>query len=348
MSFEDVEIPVKVTYDSADLKRLIKDFDGSTEAAERLRDATKQVKLSIDSQARAIGAFNQSQRINNFQMVESLRLLRTFTSTFSSLNQVYQTILLKQISHNTQSIKQSEAYERIKGQTTNLVNALDILGASNADVKAGFEDLFDSADNLDSTQIETLITTLETLKTSGNLSTEELAFLNAEISKLKKLLDETKLEEKNKEFQDFFGTFTTAATAAGSLGTFALQMTKFAPALRGAVSILARFAPEIALIIVLLYGKDVAIQLGLLQMTGEEDLTDMPLDKLKEQNMTHVGDSKSFFDRIGNPQDAPYTNSGITNTFNIEKVDLTTEADLYKWADRITELQNQKRGQGIN
>ena len=32
----------------------------------------------------------------------------------------------------------------------------------------------------------------------------------------------------------------------------------------------------------------------------------------------------------------------ITNTFNIEKIELSNEADIYKWAQKIKELQDQE------
>lgn len=338
MAFDDTKLPVKVTTDTTDLKQLIRDFDGSTEAAKRLEEATARVKTQYDAQRKAISAFNQAQRINNFEVIQALRLVRSFSSAFSSLNQVYQTLILRQISATQTSVAQNEAFERIIDTTDNIVNALDILGEGNEEVDSALSSLITKADSLNSKQLAELIANYESAGNKANFTAGEQAKFNETLDKLKKLLEETKLEEKQKEFEDFFGVFTAAGTAVGSIGTLALNLAKLGPQLASAAGFISRFKPELAIIIVLLFGKDVAVQLGLLQTAGDgEDLTnktDLIQDLSNALNGKGVegaptlGDPSSFFGRIGDPHNKPIS-------INVEKIELTSDADLYKWAEIV-------------
>lgn len=348
MAFDDTNVPVIVTVDSSQLKEMIKDFDGSVEATKRLDAATASVKNQFDSQRKAIIAVNQAQRVNNIQIIESLRLVRTFTATFSSLNQVYQTLLLRQIATTQSTVAQDEAFERITGKTANLVNALDILGPANEDVKSGFDNLIDSADNLNSNQLTDLIANLDSLKDNSKLSADEQVFLNNELESLKKILEETKLKEKQKEFEDFFGIFTSLATAGGSIGTLALNLAKFGPELTALAGTLARFKPEIAIIVLLLFGPEVAKELGLLQTAGENDITSKSaLDDLNSVIQGKGIPGAPDFFNAGRGAFNPNSPEAIQNFFNIEKIEISNEADLYRWAEKIVELQKQNQSKGV-
>lgn len=224
MAFEDLQVPVSVKVDSAELKRLISEFDGTTEAAQKLEAQTLKVKSAIDSQRQAISVYNQANRVQNFEIIQSLRLVRSFTSVFSNLNQVYQTLLLRQISTTQTTVAQREALERLTEKSDNVVNALSILGEENEDVKDAFDGIIDSADDLSSEALQKYIDSLEETASKTKLTKQQQEFLNGEIKKLKEILEETKLEEEQKKWNDFFGIFTTGATAVGSVGTALLNL----------------------------------------------------------------------------------------------------------------------------
>lgn len=208
------------------MRRLITEFDGSAEAAKRLQDATDGVRTSIDTQQRAILAYNQATRVQNFQLIESLRLVRSVTSTFSSLNQVYQTLVLRQIASTQTTVAQQQAFEGVERFTKNLVNALDILGPANEEVLQGFEDLISKADQLSSDQIQKLIDAYIKTGQEANLSGAELEAFNKNLEKLKQLLEETETEESTKQFNDLFGAIAAGGTAVGVLGQLALNLSK--------------------------------------------------------------------------------------------------------------------------
>jgi len=224
LAFEDTVLPIKVTTDTAQLKQLIRDFDGSTEAAEKLKAATNDVNESVNTQKRAIIAVNSATRVQQFQYIEGLRLLRSTTSLFANLNSVYQTTILRQIAATQTTVAQQQAFEGVIRFAGNYVNALGILGPANEEVKAGLDDLISRADSLDSKGIETLIEAFIRAGSEANLSGEGLVKFNEGLALLKKLLEETKLEEKNKEFENFLGTMLQLGQTAGALGTFATAL----------------------------------------------------------------------------------------------------------------------------
>lgn len=350
MAFDDTNIPIVVKTDTSQLRQMITDFKGTREEIDRLSAATANVKEQYDAQRKAISAFNQAQRINNFEIIESLRLVRSFTSVFRDLNQVYSTVILKQIATTQTTVAQRQAFERITDDVDNVVNALDILGPKNDDVKKAFDDLITKADSLNSTQLAQLIENFQSAGDKAKFSAEEQAEFNRELQKLKDLLEETKVKEKQKEFEDFFGLFTQASLAAGSVGTFALNLAKFGPQLTALAGTLSRFAPEIAIIIVLLFGPEVAKQLGLLQTTGENDLPNVDtikdvlsgFEESRGKGAPNLGDVGNFFSRLGDPNNKPHI------TFNIDKVALNNEQDLYNFAQKVVTMMKQEDSKKVN
>ena len=264
--------------------------------------------------------------------------MRTVGSLFGNLNQVYQTLLLRQIETNQTTVAQQEAFDRLSDRTDNVVNALDILGPANEQVKDALSGLIREADRLNSEQLTDLIRNYQDAGREANFTREEQDKFNETLQKLKDLLEETQLEEKRKEFDDFFGTLVTAGTAAGTLGTFAVNLAKLGPNIAGVATTLARFKPEIAIILVLLFGPEVAKQLGLLQTAGDsklpsgnifDDLQDN-FQKLKEV-APGLGNGKDFFGRLGPPSNEAPPQINI----NVDSMSLTNEADLFKWAEIV-------------
>lgn len=276
MAFDDINLPIVVKTDTAELRRLIKEFDGSTEAAERLARATDQVKESTNQQRKAIAAYNSATRTQNFQLIESLRLVNSMSFLFRNLNQVYQTLILKQIQSKQASVAESEAFEKLSRNANSVVNALDILGPANEEVNDALSDLVATAGNLSSENLETLIDRLNRAGQAADFSTEEQAKFNATMEKLSQVLGETKIAEKNQELQDLFGTIVTAGAAAGSLGQFVLQLSKF----KGVMEL---FAPGtkaglgVAAIVGLLSVPAVIEALGIERNT-ESPITGQPLN----------------------------------------------------------------------
>lgn len=215
-----------MTANTADLRRLITEFDGSAEAAKRLEAATNDVRTSIDGQQKAILAFNQANRVQNFQIIESLRLVRSVTSTFSALNQVYQTLVLRQIASTQTTVAQQQAFEGAERFVKSLVRGLDIAGPMNEEVLQGFDDMIAKADQLSSDQLQKLIETYVTIGDEANLSGEELALFNKNLEKLNQLLAEQKTEEAAKQFENLFGVIAAGGTAVGVLGQLALNLAK--------------------------------------------------------------------------------------------------------------------------
>lgn len=266
--FSDIGVNVKVKADTKELRAAIKDFDGTAESIERLKTATASVKQNVDVQAKAVAALRREERVRNFETLEGIRVLRSFSSLASNLNQIYQTLILKQIQQNQVTTQQKEAFRQLNDKTDNLVNALDILGPKNQEVKKGFDDLISSASDLSSKDLQTLINKLELLKSTGKLSTEEMGYLNEKIKTLKEVMKDAIQKEDAQRIQDVFGTLITASGAASQLGTFAVNLRKDKEALSGMVSFVKGAAPELAIIMTLLYGKETAEALGLIKYAG--------------------------------------------------------------------------------
>lgn len=261
--FEDIEVGLKVKADLAELREAIKEFDNSERAIQRLKTATVSVKDNIQAQSAAISTLRRAERARNFEALEGIRLLRSFGSVARDLTQVYQALLLRQISNTQQSVAQKQAYQQLSEKADNLVNALDILGPKNEDVKSGFDDLISSADDLSSTQLKNLIDKIELLATSsGNLSDEELTFLNEKLATLRDVLKETANKENVDKMNELFGAFALGGSAAANIGSFALSLSKNEAAIAALVGTVTKFKPEIAVILLLLFGPEAAKLLG--------------------------------------------------------------------------------------
>jgi hypothetical protein len=217
--------------ESAELRRLITEFDGTTESAERLEAQTLKVKTATDAQSKAILAVNQSNRVQNFQIIESLRLVRTFTSAFSNLNQVYQTLLLRQISTTQSTLAQDQAFEKLSAQSAKVFRALNIFGPQNEEVKAGFDSIIDST-NLTTDALEKTKKEWELYRDTMGLSADKIEFANEQIEKLNRAIEESKLKDKQKEFEDFFGIIAAGGTAVGTMGQLALSLSATATGVR--------------------------------------------------------------------------------------------------------------------
>lgn len=326
---EDISVGLRVQADTAELKQAIKDFRDGKIAVDELQAATEKTKASIVDQRRAISTLSGAQRLQNFQLLEVIRTVRTASTLFFQLNQVLQTNILSNIQQNQVTIAQREAFRDLIGETDDLVRALDILGPANADVEKAFDRLIQKADDLNSDQIKTLITRLEKVKESGGLSAEELQFLNGQLQTMQDLLQETLKEEEQKKFDDFFDLFIKLGATIGPLSVFVLKLeqmfgilTKLSP-LAGT---LARGGGIAGLILFL-------SQLAGGQTAGEKNLPS-GFDVLKEPPPS--GGPSDFFNRLGPP------GQGVTISGNT--IVLNNEADLLRWAQKIIDEIESRKG----
>lgn len=271
MSFRGVNIPIRTRVDTSELKAAIADFDGSTEAIKRLAVATKDVKNESKELFTGISTLSRAQRANSFELLEGIRVLRSFTGVARDLNQVWQSITLRNIEGTQQTVAQRQAYEDLTIQLSNVANALTIFGP-NGEVQKGFGEIIDKADSLSSTDLQKLIDQSESLKSSLRLTPDQLASLDQFIQKLRDLKKETITDEEKKQWEDYFGLFTNSALAAGGIASFAAALTRHKEALSAILSLIAKSKPELAIIILLLFGEPAAKALGLLQYAGDSSV----------------------------------------------------------------------------
>lgn len=328
MSFEDIGVPVTVKVDSAELKQLIKDFDGSAEAGKRLQDATESVKNSFSAQAGAIRAVNQINRVNNFQMIETLRLVRSATSLFSNLNSVYQTLILRQIANTQTTVAQREAFEKVAGSVPDIVNALAIFGSKNQEVQDGLDGLNTSLQNMSSESIQKLIDQWKGAEAGANLSGDALAAYNKELKTMQDILAEVKLKEKQKEFQEFFGNFINIAQTATGLGTFAIALNATATGAK-ALNLALASSPYI---LAFLAGIEVLNDFGIID-------TPSPSSILTGETAQERRNRKGITPEMVAAQNAKFGETVINNYFNIPSMTLNHDADIEKFAGILTEKQ---------
>lgn len=322
---DDVNVSLKVTADTSALKQAIKDFDGTEQSVNKLKDATASLKTDIDAQTKAIGALNQANRVQNYELLQGIRVLRSVVSVARDLNQVYQTLILRNLDSTALTVKQKEAYEDAITTTERYVRTLDTFGEKNDDVTALFKELINQADNLSSTQLKDLIERYQSLGEKAEFTASEQQKFNEGLQKLRDLLKETDLKESQKKFEDFFGGFTTAALAAGSLGTFALNLGKYRTELTAMIGLISKFAPEIGIILALLGGKEFAEATGILQYAGS------PEDE-KIQKATNPSTGKPY-DLTRDEQGIVRDQGNYTSVkIDMQNVSLNSDLDLQKLA----------------
>lgn len=320
MSFGDIEVRVNVKADIAELRAAIAAFKEGKISADDLATTTERVKGHIQGQSQALTVLNRATRVQNFELLTIARTIRSVTSLFSSLNQVYQTLLLRQIATNQVSFEQQRQFDRLSTGGHVLIDMLNVLGPANADVIEGFDRFLGAVDSLNSKQLKQLIGNLEAQATQAGLSAEEQGFLNEKISQLKKLLEETELKEKNKDFEDFFGILTAGGTAAGAIGTFAVNLIKLGGGIRF-LQAAAASSPYALAILALLFGKE------FVQTAGEGGLE----EAFKEHPLPL------------NPFDMPKGSAGLGPPQNIEtnviieNATIRSDLDIEALADRIAE-----------
>jgi hypothetical protein len=246
----------------------------------RLKDATKDVKSQIVDQNQAIRTLHQAYRDNNFQLLENIRVLRSFHSLAVDINQVIQTQILQSIQNTQKQMQQEQVYSDLAKEITNVTSALNVLGGGNTEVQSAFDDIASKADQLSSTDIQKLIDQIELLKKTTNLTPDELAALDSFETKLQAIEKLNLQKEQVQQWQNFMTTFSTAALTASSVGNLAAQLKLSQSALSGLMGVVSASLPEITIIILLLFGKDVATQLGLLQDTG-----DFAINKVKMEDI---------------------------------------------------------------
>lgn len=324
-SNDDINVGLKVTADTSQLKAALRDFDDTEESLKRLKDATTSLKGGIDDQVRAIRVLNQANRVQNYELLQGIRVLRSVVSVARDLNQVYQTLILRNIDATTTTVAQKESYEGARDAVERFIKMLDTFGAANDDVNKVWKDLIGNADDLTTKQLKNLIEAYRQAGESASLSADEQEKFNDGLASLQQLLKDTEFQENQKKFEDFFGGVTTAALAAGSVGTFALNLGKYKEEIATLVTTIGRFKPEITIIMILLFGMPVARELGLIQTAGGgEEKTE--LDKILE--------SPLFSNKI----ELPNLTSRFNQQQNLTKIEISGNNFYFK-EDVVKKLQ---------
>jgi hypothetical protein len=243
MNIGGATVEIKAHADTSELRSAIADFDGSTDAVNRLQSATQQLKSNVGDQSRAIRALGQANRVNNFEMLEGIRVMRSVHSLAVDLNQVYQTQILRQIQASQEAIKQQETFSTLSTEIKNVINGLSVLGESNTDVVNAFQQIENEAGNLNSTNLSLIITQIDNLKKSTKLTPDELAALNQLEDHLKTIRDNTIKAEDAQNVANYIGSFAQILTVASSVGIFAANLKN----LRGEISsITARLSQKVS------------------------------------------------------------------------------------------------------
>ncbi|GEM_PF-4898363 len=334
MPENDINVNYIIRANTDELRKAVKDFDGSAEAVKRLDIATKNLRDSTQSQSSAIAALNKANRVQHFQLMEGIRTIRSFTSVARDLNQVYQTLILQNIDATQTTIAQRLAFNDLSDSLTNLGNAFDIVGDT-SEVQQGFDEMIKKADSLSSDAIQDLIDQAEKMKASMTLSPEDLAKWNEFIANLKELKNQTITEEEAKRWEDFFGTFTNAALAAGGVSQLAANLGKYKTEIMGLIGFVGRFKPEIAIIVLLLFGESAARELGLLQTAGDggEDM----LGKVP------APDGSRFLDWFLTGKQPAGTIAGGDVNITIQNATLSSDVDMVKFAGTLAHIIEQER-----
>jgi len=259
MSFRGAEIRVRVTADIAQLKEMIKDFKEGKISAEQLAKASDDVKGRIKEQSVAYSTLTRAQRIQNFETLQLLRTFRSATSLFSDLNQVYQTLQLRQIAANQSTFAQREAFKRLQDDIPNLLQHLQVLGANNTEVVKSFEDLIDNVEGLSTSDLKKVIEDIQDAAFSGKFVGEDLDVLVEALGKMKEILKEKEFKDSQKSLEDFFGIFAAGGTAIASIGTFAVNMQRAGVSISSLTTILknAKAAGVLGIILALLFGPEI-------------------------------------------------------------------------------------------
>ncbi len=345
-------VKIQTSYDAAALRQAIKDFQDGKISADQLKQSTDTLKTSLGGQNQALRALNQSFRVNNFQLLEGMAVLRNATTMFRDLNSVYQTLTLKSIDNNTQTVAQQQAYDNLKTSVNDVVNELSVLGSSNTDVSTGFSDIISKANSLNSTDIQGLIDQIENLKKSTKLSPDDITALNTFETQLQNLKQETIQKEDTKNMQDFVQTISTLGLTAGSIGTFALNLAKIPAAvtvLNTALAASPYVLAFLAAVELLRGGQDINQTLGFQTAGGGEnvDTSNIKAFNNATQNNGPAGGIQDFFKRLGAPGDVNGTVPVVQGDVNIHfdgPISFSSDMDINTWIDKVAKALNIKAG----
>jgi hypothetical protein len=288
----DVSVEIQTKYDRAALLQAIQDFKDGKISADDLKQATDNLKSTVQVQNQAIREITQSYRVQNFQLNEVIRSIRSVHSLATDLNRVYQTQVLQQIQNQQQTQQQQDAYDNLSSSITNVVSALSVLGVGNSEVAKGLTDIQTQAKNLNSTQIQDIIDQIEKLKDSTKLTPDELDSLNQLEDALKKIKENTIEKQQAQDMQTFVGNFSNIAIVASSVGQFATNLKLMKTELGGIVGLVSGIAPELTAIMVLMFGEQFAEKIGLIQFAGDTSIQDTLQNGMPDIQSRFTGNSR--------------------------------------------------------
>lgn len=224
MSTDDINVGLKVRAETEKLRETIELFKEGKASLKDLQAQTKTLKDDTKDLNDAYRQVSRAQRIQTFELSQTIRIVRSATSLFSSLNSVFQTLYLRQIASNQRTTEQREAFEKLSKVITNFGDNLGTLGIKSLDVQNQLDNIVSHTKGLSSADLSSVIAEFEKLRSKHEDGTEEAKALDEAIKNLKLSLAETKQKELGDAITDWSSLATNILTAAGAIGTFILQL----------------------------------------------------------------------------------------------------------------------------
>jgi len=175
---------------------------------------------------------------------------------------------LQGIQNNQVTVQQQQTFDDLSASMNILFHNFAILGP-NSEFQKGFSDFVGKADDLSSVQLQDLIDQAEGLKSSLSIDPVKAQALSDFIDKLRDLKKQAITKEEAKNTQDMMNALAGGANIAADIGLIATNLEKYKGSLASMVTFVGANAGPLAAILILLYGKQVAEAVGLLQYAGD-------------------------------------------------------------------------------
>lgn len=224
MSTDDISVGLKVRAETQQLRETVALFKEGKASLQDLQSQTKTLKNDTKDLNDAYRQVSRGQRIQTFELSQTIRIVRSATSLFSSLNSVFQTLYLRQIATNQRTTEQREAFEKVSKVVANFGDNLGTLGSKSIDVQNQLDKIVGHTKGLSSADLSSVIDEFEKLRQKHEDGTEEAKTLDEAIKNLKLSLAETKQKELGDAITDWGSLATNILTAAGAIGSFILQL----------------------------------------------------------------------------------------------------------------------------
>lgn len=266
-----INIELAISARTEELKQAIRDFKDTKISLGELEQKTKDLNSATGTLNSAYRALNQTSRVNNFELRNFATTLRAVQTISRDYVQIQQLLNLQGIQNNQVTAQQQQTFEDLSASLDILFNNFAILGP-NSDFQKAFSDFVGKADDLSSVQLQDLIDQAAGLKASLSIEPEKAAALGDFIDKLKDLKKQAITKEEAKNTQDMMNALAGGANIAADIGLIATNLEKYKGSLASMVTFVGANAGPLAAIVLLLYGKQIAEQVGLLQYAGDVEV----------------------------------------------------------------------------